>query len=134
MATIIDLKEHLENGGKIRRPFWKEGEWIRIFNHAFVDNACVGFPFLPEDALYCDWEVYKEPKKKFEITRTGLYKTIKGRKAFVSCEVKYPTLKAPFYGLVEGSLSTRWWAKDGKTLCDISEDEKEFDIVSEWED
>lgn len=87
----------------------------------------------PED-IVAEWEVYKEPKKKFEITHTGLYKTRKGRKAFVSCEVKYPiTLKAPFFGIVEGGLTTRWWTKTGKNLCEPFEDGKEFDIVAEWE-
>ena len=134
MATLFELKEHLRNGGKIRRVSWKKGDWVRLVDSAFVDEDGLDYPSFPEYAFDTDWEVYEEPKKKFKITHTGLYKTRKGRKAFVSCEVKYPTLKAPFYGLVEGSLSTRWWAKDGKTLCDISEDEKEFDIVSEWED
>lgn len=122
MATIIDLKEHLENGGKIRRPFWKEGEWIRIFNHAFVDNACVGFPFLPEDALYCDWEVYREP---FEITHTGIYKTRGGRQVYISyIEIRF------VYGVFEGEINIQNWNVDGSLITGEKSDD---DIVSEWE-
>lgn len=128
MATIIDLKEHLENGGKIRRPFWKEGEWIRIFNHAFVDNACVGFPFLPEDALYCDWEVYGESKKPFKITHTGLYKTRSGRLAFVGTIEK--SALYPIKGFIEGDKNITCWAKNGKNWD--SENDAD-DIVSKKE-
>ena len=135
MTTITDLKEHLEKGGKIRRSGWQKGEYICLnddYDEDLIDeDKCY---FCDKQILSDDWEVYKEPKKKFEITHTGLYKTRKGRKAFVSCEVKYPTtLKAPFFGIVEGGLTTRWWTKTGKNLCEPFEDGKEFDIVSEWE-
>jgi hypothetical protein len=132
MATITDLMEYLDNGGKVRRPCWGKGINMILDNTGFYLST--GSRFSSRQLFFDDWEVYKEPrKKKFKITHTGLYKTRNGRMALVSCEVKDPTLKAPFYGVVEGGLTTRWWTKSGKNVCEPYEDGKEFDIVSEWE-
>ena len=125
MATIAELKEHLENGGKIRRPYWEEGAFIKLIGNTFVGENGLEYPFSPEDALYCYWEVYEKP---FWITHTGLYKTRAGKKAYVSfisnddCE---------FYGVIDGEKRIMFWYKSGGIWKYGGAPE---DIVAEWED
>ena len=128
MATLFELKEHLRNGGKIRRVSWKKGDWVRLVDSAFVDEDGLDYPSFPEYAFDTDWEVYKEPKKKFEITHTGMYKTRDGREAFVGT-IEKDTLY-PIKGFIEGDKNITCWAKNGKNWD--SENDAD-DIVSKKE-
>ena len=55
MATIIDLKEHIENGGKIRRPCWDKDTYTRLDNDVL------------KELLLDDWEIYEEPKRRIKM-------------------------------------------------------------------
>ena len=127
MATLFELKAHLENGEKIRRPYWEEGAFIKLIGNTFVGENGLEYPFSPEDALYCYWEVYEEP---FKITHTGLYKTRDGRKVFVSFVDKGENPYATC-GVIEEGFTIKTWTRSGRFR--ISEENSE-DIVSEWED
>lgn len=123
MTTLFELKEHLKKGGKIKRYSWEEGEWIKLIGNTFVDEDGVEFPFSPTDALYCSWEVYKEP---FKITRTGLYKTRDGRKVFIS---RINNARCVASGVIENECIVRCWPSEGSV-----DDETASDIVAEWKD
>lgn len=127
MATLFELKEHLKKGGKIKRYSWEEGEWIKLIGNTFVDEDGVEFPFSPEDALYCSWEVYKEP---FKITHTGLYKTRDGRKVFISRIKRINSELCVASGVIENENIVRCWPTEGT----VEEDETALDIVAEWKD
>ena len=128
MATLFELKEHLKKGGKIKRAFWEEGEWIRLVEQSFVDEDGMNFPFLPVDAFDSDWEVYKEPIK---ITHTGLYKTRDGRKVFISSVDPSANFTYVLFGVIEGERRNRIWSKKGELW---KNEESPEDIVSEWKD
>ena len=124
MATIAELKEHLENGGKIRRPSWRKGNYIFIDDDELTEVE--GSYFSSRALLFDDWEIYEEP---FEITHTGLYKTRDGREAFVGT-IENNALY-PIKGFIEGDKNITCWAKNGKNWD--SENEAD-DIVSKKED
>ena len=128
MATLFELKEHLRNGGKIKSASWVEGEWIKLIGNTFVDEDGSEYPFSPEDALYCDWEVYEEP---FKITHTGLYRTRNGRRAFVCFINPCNSDCFPILGVVEDQVRIMNWTRNGVLWTD---EENPKDIVSEWED
>ena len=121
MATIIELKEHLEHSGKIRRPSWGKGTYIKL---ALVDEQ--ESYFCNKQLLSDDWEVYEEP---FEITHTGIYKTRNGREAFVGT-IDNDTLY-PIKGFIAGNKDITCWAKNGKNW---DSDNEADDIVSKKED
>jgi hypothetical protein len=125
MATIFELKEHLKDGGKIKRYAWKEGKWIKLIGDTFVDDDGLEFPSFPSYAFDSDWEVYEEP---FKITHTGLYRSRDGRKAYISF---VNNDNGEFCGIVEGEMRSRFWYESGK-LWKNEEDPE--DIVAEWEE
>jgi len=128
MATILDLKEHLEKGGKIRRPSWGKSAYVFLEHDEFTDFG--GFFYSNRDLLLDDWEVYGESKKKkFKITHAGLYKTRDGREAFVGT-VENNTLY-PIQGFIRGDKHITCWAKNGKNWD--SENDAD-DIVSKREE
>ena len=128
MATFSDLKEHLEKGGKIRRPCWREGDYIYLdddYDDSIIDeDKCY---FCDKQLLSDDWEVYEEPKIVINVQKTTVYKTRDGRKAFIG-GLRYGIA----WGLIENNTSTTMWnIKTGKVSSD---EESDVDIVSEWED
>ena len=127
MATILELKEHLEKGGKIRRPSWGKGTYVFLEHDEFTDFG--GLFYSNKELLLDDWEVYGELKKKFEITHTGLYKTRGGREAFVGT-IENNALY-PIKGFIEGDKNITCWAKNGKNW---DSDNEADDIVSKKED
>jgi hypothetical protein len=120
MATIIDLKEHIENGGKIRRPCWDKDIYIYLNDDYLI--GVKGFYYSKKELLLDDWEVYEEP---FKITHTGLYKTRAGKKAFVSVVKKDGCV-----GIIEGNEGSIYWDKSGLYWDGNVNPE---DIVAEWE-
>lgn len=123
MATLFDLKLHLKNDGKIKRHFWEEGAFIKLIGNTFVCEDGLEYPFSPEDALYCDWEVYDY---SFKITHTGIYKTRDGSKTYVSF-----VENRLVHGVFEGDFNIQNWGVDGSWITGKKSDK---DIVSEWED
>lgn len=123
--NINELKEHLENGGKIRRPNWGKDNYVYLDDDELSEAGGLLY-YSYKDLLLNDWEAYGELKGKFKITHTGLYKTRDGRMAFVS-GVKSNTCM----GIVEAEEESRVWFKSGK-LWD--NEEHPVDIVSEWKE
>ena len=123
MATLFELKERLERGGKIRRPSWGKGAYVKL---ALVDEQ-EGY-FYDKQVFLDDWEVYEEPKKQFEITHTGLYKTRDGRMALVSF---IRNSDHGVFGVIDGENYSRCWDRSGENCAG---EENPEDIVSEWED
>lgn len=123
MATIIDLKEHIENGGKIRRPCWDKDTYIYLDNDEFREGRCLFYS--NRELLLDDWEVYGEP---FKITHTGLYKTRDGRMALVSF---IRNSDYGVFGVIDGENYSRCWDISGEFWTG---EENPEDIVAEWED
>lgn len=128
MATITELKEHLEKGGKIRRPCWGKGTYIYLDGDDTLTSQCEIY-YCNKQLLLDDWEVYEEPKKKkFEITHTGLYKTRDGRMAFVSFISNFDF---GIFGVIDGKYLGSRWTKSGKIWNGEKNPE---DIVAEWKE
>ena len=124
MATLFELKEHLEHGGKIRRAGWDKGDYIFLAdNDDLVDEN--EYYFNDKQLLLDDWEVYEEP---FVIDDTALYWTRSGRLAFVGTIEK--SALYPIKGFIEGDKNITCWAKNGKNWD--SENDAD-DIVSKKE-
>ena len=132
MATIIDLKEHLEKGGKIRRPCWEKGAFMKLEDDFIKEGGLLGglggLLYSKKELLLDDWEVYDD---SFKVTHTGLYKTRDGRKAFVSSIDPSTNFTYVLYGVIEGGRCSWTWTKKGEVL---ENEENPEDIVAEWED
>lgn len=126
MATITELKEHLENGGKIRRPCWGKKAYIFLYDDELTEAG--GLFYSNKELLLDDWVIYEDPKKKFEITHIGMYKTRDGREAFVGTLANNDLY--PIKGFIEGDKNTTCWAKNGKNW---DSDNEADDIVSKKE-
>ena len=72
-------------------------------------------------------DVYFETKDPFKIKETGLYKSERGKRIFISKIYKKENIAA---GVFENSTGTRTWKLDGE---EITSGIKE-NIISKWED
>jgi hypothetical protein len=127
--NINELKEHLENGGKIRRPGWGKNAYVYLDDDGELSQEDGLLYYSNKDLLLDDWEVYGKPKKKeFEITHTGLYKTRDGRMAFVSFVSNFDF---GIFGVIDGENLGSRWSENGKSW---NGEESPVDIVAEWKE
>ena len=88
-------------------------------------NVQVGSVYRPDSNEGYDF--YFETEEPFEIKETGLYKTICGKKVFVSQIADDTTV----FGMIEGFSSRDVWDIKGKYM---GNQETILDIISKWED
>ena len=128
--NIHELKEHLENGGRIRRPCWGKNAYLFLEDDELTEGGgiCGGLFYSNKELLLDDWVIYGELDK---VTHTGSYRTRDGRKAFISSIVPDKDFTYTLFGVIDGERRSRTWTEKGELLEGELYPE---DIVAEWED
>lgn len=64
MATLLELKQHLMSGGKVRRADWENPSWYLrkcVYNDVSFINPHNETDFIDfQDAVADDWEIYED--------------------------------------------------------------------------
>lgn len=122
--TPEEIIKRLKNGEIVKRKTVHDNEIIyKMIDGIIVreDEGCTTLnSFIAID------DQYFEEKRPFMITKTGVYKTRDGRKAYV-CNIDD---NGDCTFVIEGESRLYYSTKQGST----SDQETEMDIVSEWED